>query len=113
MPNIDPKVLKSMMDRMGIKSSEIEAEQVIIKCKDMSIVIDNPNVMSINAQGTTTFQISGSISEKPNALPEISKDDIDFVASQTGINDQEKIRSAIEDADGDLATAIMKLKNSK
>ena len=63
MPNIDPRQLKRMMDSMGIKSSEIKAGRVVIEGAEMDIVIENPQVTQINAQGNVSFQISGDIKE--------------------------------------------------
>ncbi len=112
MPNIDPKAMKKMMDRMGIKSGEIAAERVVIECSDRNIVIMNPSVMSIEMNGNTSFQISGSISEeaKEKEKIEISGEDVDMVKEKTGIDDEERIRAALEATNGDIAEAIIKLK---
>ena len=63
MPNIDPRTMKSMMSKMGIKSEEIEASRVVIETPEKSIVIESPQITRIEMQGTTSFQISGSITE--------------------------------------------------
>ncbi|MGI0141664.1 MAG: nascent polypeptide-associated complex protein [Candidatus Micrarchaeales archaeon] len=111
MPNIDPKALKAMMDKMGIKSNEIPANRVIIEGSDKDIVIENPQVVGIEAQGTLSFQISGDVREQAkNQLVEISEDDIKTVQEQTGIDDTDKIRSALAESNGDIAEAIIKLK---
>ncbi|EQD29545.1 nascent polypeptide-associated complex protein, partial [mine drainage metagenome] len=64
MPNIDPRTLKNMMAKMGIKSSEVEAEKVVISCADRDIIITEPQITMIEAQGTTSFQIAGTITEQ-------------------------------------------------
>ena len=61
--NVDPRQMKKLMKRMGIKSEEIEAEQVIIRCIDREITIDNPSVMKTVVQGQNMFQIQGDVSE--------------------------------------------------
>ena len=64
MPNIDPRTMKNMMAKMGIKSTEIPASKVVIESDGKNIVITNPQVTMIEAQGTTSFQISGDVTEQ-------------------------------------------------
>ncbi|MDE1855855.1 MAG: nascent polypeptide-associated complex protein [Candidatus Micrarchaeota archaeon] len=110
MPNIDPKTLKTMMSRMGIKSNEIPAMRVIIEGADKDIVIENPQVISIEAQGTVSFQVSGDVSEREkNVKIEISDDDVKTVQEQANVS-AEKAREALEASNGDIAEAIMSLK---
>lgn len=110
MPNIDPKQLKNMMDRMGIKSSDIDAERVVIEGKEKNIIIEEPQVTMIEAQGSRTFQISGRISEVEKGEVEINDDDVSMVMEQAGISDKESARKALEESNGNIAEAIMKLK---
>ena len=114
MPNMDPRQLKKMMERMGIRSDEIDAQRVVIETKDADIVIDNPQVIRINAQGSSSFQISGDISEraKEEALPEISEEDVKVVMEQSGLSDEQKARDALLEAKGNIAEAILKLKGA-
>ncbi|MGC8479650.1 MAG: nascent polypeptide-associated complex protein [Candidatus Micrarchaeia archaeon] len=113
MPNMDPRMLKRMMDSMGIKNTSIDAVRVVIECADKDIVIEKPDVSIIEAQGTKTFQISnGEISEKDKSKIEITDDDITLVKEQTGVTDKEKIIAAIESAKGDIAQAILSLKEN-
>ena len=98
------------MKRLGIKQEEIEALEVIIRTADREIIITNPQVSKVNMMGQETFQVSGIIDERPlSSEPEISEDDIKTVAEQTGASDKEAKR-AIEKNNGDLAKAIMDLK---
>ena len=107
---INPKQMEKMMKRMGIKVDEIDAQQVIIKCPDKDIIINNPSVVRTNVQGQDMFQISGKISESvSDASVEINEDDIKMVAEQAKVSD-EKARRALEESNGDIAEAIMKLK---
>lgn len=114
MPNLDPKSIKKMMDRMGIKSNEIEASRVIIEGRDSNLIIENPQVMMIEAQGTKSFQISGNVSEqrKEIAKAEISDDDVKMVREQSGINDDDAARAALEESNGNIAEAILKLRGA-
>ncbi len=114
MPNMDPRALKKMMERMGIRSEEIDALRVTIETRDKNILIDNPQVTLINAQGSSSFQITGDISETEKSdsesLPEISEDDVKVVMEQSGTTDEEKARDALTKSKGNIAEAIMALK---
>lgn len=110
-PNIDPKQLKNMMAKMGIKSSDVPARRVIIEGDEKDIVIENPQVIAIEAQGAVSFQISGSVMEKEKAQNvEITEDDIDTVMTQSGITDRQAALLALRETKGDIAEAILKLK---
>lgn len=110
MPNMDPRMLKGMMAKMGIKSSEIDAQRVVIYCSDKEIVIEQPQITKIEMQGSTSFQVTGSIEEKEREINiEISEDDVKMVMEKTGITDTEEVREAIKAANGDIAQAIMDL----
>jgi nascent polypeptide-associated complex subunit alpha len=110
MPNIDPRTLKSMMAKMGIKSSELNADKVIISCADKDIVITDPQVTMIEAQGTKSFQIAGTITENEKSVSiEISEDDVKMVMESSGAS-EEDARKALEDSNGDIAKAILELK---
>ncbi len=109
-PNLDPKAIKSMMNRMGMKSEDIDAIKVIIECTDKNIVILNPEVMKIEMQGNTSFQISGNVSETGKSVEiEISNDDINLIAEKTGISDRDKIVEELKKNNGDVALTIINL----
>ena len=109
-PGINPRDMAKAMKRLGIKQEEIEALEVIIRTADREIIIANPQVSKVNMMGQETFQVSGIIDERPlSSEPEISEDDIKTVAEQTGASDKEA-KLAIEKNNGDLAKAIMDLK---
>ncbi|MBI2134803.1 nascent polypeptide-associated complex protein [Candidatus Woesearchaeota archaeon] len=109
-PGINPRDMAKAMKRLGIKQEEIEALEVIIRTADKEIVIANPQVSRVNMMGQETFQVSGIIDERPlSSEPEISEDDIKTVMDQTGASEKEA-KHAIEKNDGDLARAIMYLK---
>ena len=107
---MDPKALRNMMNKLGIKSSEINAIKVTIDCEDKTITITNPSIMKIEAQGTESFQISGIVSEEQKGVTaEITDDDMEVVMKRSGIYDKEKAREALEQSNGDIAEAILKL----
>ena len=110
MPNIDPRQMKRLMDSMGIKSTQIDAQRVVIEGPEKDIVIEDPQITAIDAQGNRSFQISGTIKEVDKVKVEISEDDIKMVAEQSGTNDEEKAREALEESNGNIAEAILRLK---
>ena len=110
MPNMDPRTMKSMLAKMGIKTSELNASRVVIELPDRDIVIENPQVTEISAQGSVSYQIAGSSkSVEKDVKVEITDEDIDTVAQQTGINDKERVKQALMDSNGDIAAAILAL----
>jgi nascent polypeptide-associated complex subunit alpha len=112
MPNIDPRQMKAMMAKMGIKSTEIPASKVVIESEGKSIIISSPQVTKIEAQGSVSFQISGDVSEQEDkVVMEITADDIDMVSQSTGIADKERIEQALKEENGDIARTILRLKN--
>jgi nascent polypeptide-associated complex subunit alpha len=109
LPGVDPRMMKEAMRRMGIKQTEIEAEEVIIRSGDKQTVITNPSVTKINMQGNISFQISGDVSERSvSSEPEITDEDVDTVATQANVS-KEKAKELLEKNKGDLAKTIMDL----
>src|SRR5271170_7580495 len=111
MPNVDPRQLKRIMDSMGIKSSEVDALRVVIEGKERDIIIENPQVTQIDAQGNRSFQVQGTIKEVDKVKIEIGDDDIKMVMEKAGITDPDKARVALEEANGDIAGALINLKD--
>ena len=109
MGGLDPRMMKQAMKRMGIKQEDLNATQVIVKLPDRQLVFDNPEISKIDMSGSESFQLSGEYHEESldNSV-EISQEDIDTVVEQTGCS-ADDAKTAIEENDGDLAQAIMKL----
>ena len=109
-PGMNPRDLQKAMKRLGMSQQEIDAKEVIIKTSEKEIIIHNPQVSKVNMMGQETFQIIGRVEERSlSSEPDISSDDIKTVMEQTGATEEES-RQAIEDNNGDLAKAIMGLK---
>ena len=107
---MNPREMQKAMRRLGIKQEEIDANEVIIRTNDKEIVINNPQVSKVNMMGQETFQIIGHPEERQiSSEPEINEDDIKTVMEQTGAT-EEKAKDAIAKNEGDLAKAIMELK---
>lgn len=108
---MNPRKMQQMMKQLGIQQVDIPATEVIIKTKDKNIIITNPSVAKVNMMGQENFQISGEVHEEAvSSVPDISEDDIRTVMEQTGAN-KLAAKKAIEDAQGDLAEAILNLKS--
>ena len=100
--------MREAMKRFGIKQKEIRATQVVIKTPEKNIVINEPQVFKVDMVGQETFQISGKIKEE-SLEPEINEEDIKTVMQQANV-DEEKAKEAIINSKGDLAAAILSLK---
>ena len=108
MMGINPRDMQRMMKKLGMKQENIEAEEVIIKTKDNNIIIRNPDVVKVNMAGQESFQISGDISIEEKKQ-EINEEDINIIIEQTGKTREEAI-NALKETKGDIAEAIIKLK---
>ena len=102
-PGINQKQIEKVMRQMGVKQENINADEVIIKSSDKSIIIKNPHVVKVNMQGNESFQISGDVMEG------YSEDDIKIVMEQ-GKCSREKAVKSLEENNGNLAEAILRLK---
>ena len=102
---------RRMMKQMGMKMDEMsDIERVILQGSKREIVIEGPAVTSINVQGQKMYQVAGG-TETETALEkglEIPEEDVLLVAQQTGAS-MERAKTALEDAEGDLARAILML----
>lgn len=104
---INPKQMKKMMKQMGIEMEELDAEEVIIRTSTEELVFRNPNVSKISARGVETFQIMGEY-ETTKRVPQISEEDVKLIMEQANV-DEETARKALEETNGDIAEALMKL----
>lgn len=107
-PGMDPRKMQKMMKQMGIDSKEIAASRVIIETEKGSYVVENPEVVQITMQGKKSFQISGNVSFSEQA----SGDDLKLIIEQTGCS-SETAEKALKENNGDLASAIMSIKENQ
>jgi len=105
-----------MMQKMGMKVDEVaDVDQVIIKTALKDIVIEEPSVTLVTIQGQAMYQIAGGrVSEAtPQAVPTaVGEEDAQLVAQQTG-RPLEDAKKALLEAGGDLAKAILILKDQR
>ena len=110
-PGMNPREMQKAMKRMGIKQEEIDAQVVIIKTADKDLIIKNPQVSKVNMMGQESFQISGEIEEvEKEEDAKVNEDDVATVIEQTGCSREEAVE-ALEQCNGNLAEAILKLQN--
>lgn len=109
-PGMNSRQAKQMMRKMGIQQQELDATQVIIKTKDKEIIINNPQVSKVNMMGQQTYQVVGEAEERSiETKPEINEEDIKTVMEQAGVQ-EDQAKEAIEKHEGNLAAAIIELK---
>ena len=109
MSRVSSRRARRMMKQMGLKMAELgDIERVIMQGPKREIVIEGPAVSHINMQGQSMYQVvGGTVTE--NAVEggvEILEEDVLLVAQQAGVS-MEKAKAALEDAEGDLARAIL------
>jgi nascent polypeptide-associated complex subunit alpha len=122
---LNPRDLKRMFKRMGVKA-DIEdlsdAEQIVIHHADgRRSIIENPQATLIKLGGTGQVMLSATgilrveqpVEEQAQEETiEISEEDVQLVAQQTGVTPEEA-RQALIQANGDLAEAIMNIEQKK
>ncbi len=107
MMGMNPRQMKKLMRQMGIKMEEIEGvTEVVIKMEGKEVVLKNPVVTAITAQGEKSYQIVGE--EEVREVLNIPEEDIQLVMEQAGV-DRETARKALEETKGDIAEAIIRL----
>nr|KXH72686.1 MAG: hypothetical protein AM325_01255 [Candidatus Thorarchaeota archaeon SMTZ1-45] len=125
---LSPKQMARMMKKMGIEQKEIDGvKEVIIRFDDKEWVISNVQLSMIKQAGSESFQVTGTRNERQisgkieskiettsedvvEKKVEIPIEDAALVASQTGV-DIQVAKQALEETDGDLAAAILKLRH--
>ena len=103
---MDPRQLQRMMQQMGIKTEKIDAKRVIIEKEEERLILNNPSVVKMQAQGESSFQIT---CDSVEVKPIIPAEDVDLVMKQASVS-KDTALSALEETNGDVAEAIMKLK---
>lgn len=100
---------RRMMDRMGINMKEMPGvEEVVIITTAKEIHIRDAQVSEINAQGQRIFQVMGDVEEVEKAKKTFSEEDILLVQQQANVS-RDKALVALEESDGEVAKAILRL----
>lgn len=121
--------MRRRMQQQGIDMDQIEATRVIIEGPDKTLIIDQPEVILMKQMGQEIYQVIGDAheaSQGENIINEseqdedlfsqdelktkITENDVMLVASQANVNIEEA-RAVLNDCEGDIAKAILFLKN--
>lgn len=123
--------MRRKMAQQGIDMEPIDATRVIIEGVDKSLVIEQPEVIRMKQAGQEIFQVIGQAEEvSPDAIsiesddtstelefdeesvakPTITENDIMLVATQANV-DKNEAESVLKECNGDIAKAILFLKN--
>jgi len=102
--------MRRMMDKMGLDMNELSnVQEVIIKTDKKEIIISKPAVTEMKAKDNSIFTVTAdNYEERELEVPIYSEEDIQLVSQQAGV-DEEKAKNALEEAEGDLARAILLL----
>jgi nascent polypeptide-associated complex subunit alpha len=94
---------------MGINLKEInDVEEVVIRTRSKDIYIRAASVSEVDAQGNRIFQVMGDIEEVEREKKKFSEEDILLVQQQANVS-REKAEAALEEAEGEVAKAILRL----
>ncbi len=106
--NINPRQMNQMMRRLGISVKNIDnVEKIIIQTDSKEYIFKDAEVTVMDAKGQKTYQITGNPIIRDRA-DDTLKEDIKLVMDQTG-KSEEEAKKALEDSNGDIAEAILKL----
>ena len=93
---------------MGISQEQLPVRRVVFEMDDSNLVIDEPGVMKIKMQGQESYQVTGEAVEEDSSS--FSDEDVKMVMDKTG-KDKEGVVKALEESEGDIAEAIVGLKD--
>ncbi|NHJ20250.1 MAG: Nascent polypeptide-associated complex protein [Candidatus Lokiarchaeota archaeon] len=123
--------MRRRMQQQGIDMEQVNATRVIIESYDKTLVIDQPEVVLMKQMGQEIYQVIGEAEEYPvgevqfgereeeeeeGIIEEsetktiITENDIMLVATQAKVS-KEEANAALIDSEGDIAKAILFLKN--
>jgi len=110
---INPREANRMMQRMGMQVKQVDdVTRVIIESASKRIVIDAPEVAIVTVQGQTVYQVGGGTAREEGLAGVSTQEDAKLVASQAGVSVDEAAK-ALQQSGGDLAQAIIVLKQKK
>ncbi|MFX1393006.1 MAG: nascent polypeptide-associated complex protein [Promethearchaeota archaeon] len=123
--------MRRKMASQGIDMDQIEATRVIIEGPEKTLIIEQPEVVLMKQMGQEIYQVIGSAEEySPDEVtvtdkeelkeleplkeseikPTITENDIMLVAAQGNV-DPKEAEAVLRDCEGDIAKAILLLKN--
>lgn len=126
--------MRRRMQQQGIDMDQIDATRVIIEGPEKTLVIDQPEVILMKQMGQEIYQVIGDaeeyspdevvieqgeievggvveeVVEESDTKATITENDIMLVAAQANV-DKNVAKAALDDCEGDIAKAIIFLKN--
>ncbi len=123
--------MRRKMQSQGIDMDQIEATRVIIEGPEKTLVIEQPEVILMKQAGQEIYQVVGEAeeyaadefnveereyveeveqAEEFDVKPTITENDIMLVASQGNV-DPEEAKTILIECNGDIAKAILLIKN--
>jgi len=106
---IDNRQTRRMMEKMGINQTEIpDVEEVVIRTSTKDIHVKNGSVSEVNFQGNRIFQVMGEVEEVEKEKKSFNDEDVILVQQQANVS-REKAVAALEESDGEVARAILRL----
>lgn len=128
--SLGSRQMRRKMQQQGIEMDQIDAKRVIIEGVEKTLILNQPEVILMKQMGQEIYQIIGEaeeqssveiniedkseISEEADISYEttttITENDIMLVAAQANV-DIEVAKAALEDSEGDIAKAILFLRN--
>ena len=123
--------MRRKMQQQGIDMDQIDATRVIIEGPEKTLVIDQPEVVLMKQAGQEIYQVIGMSEEYESdefnigqndtiddsetlddseMAPTITENDIMLVAAQANV-DPSEAEATLKDCSGDIAKAILFLKN--
>ncbi len=110
---MNPREANRMMQKMGMQLKQLDdVTRVIFETSAKKIVIDNPEVSAVTVQGQTIYQVGGGTVREEVASTSGTEEDVGLVASQASVS-VEEAKNALRQTGGDLAQAIIILKQKK
>jgi len=115
---MDPRTMRRLMGKMGLKIEEVGGVNEVIfrMATGAELVIQSPQVTRMKTGNTDVFQVVGApiqrTSERHGGEAELSPEDVKLVADQVGVS-LDEARNALIESKGDLAQAILNLKVQK
>ncbi|MFW9830932.1 MAG: nascent polypeptide-associated complex protein [Candidatus Thorarchaeota archaeon] len=114
--------MERQMRRMGVDFQQIDdVTEVLIRLPDKEIVLTQPQVLMMQAQGDNVYQIVGQAEERSltvstemeegtpaTPVQTFTEEDVQLVASQANVS-EDAARDALKAAEGNLAKAIIVL----
>lgn len=123
--------MRRKMQQQGIEMDQIDATRVIIEGTEKTLILEQPEVVLMKQAGQEIYQIIGQaeevssddltivsdtkfegepIVEETEFKPTITENDIMLVATQANV-DPKEAETVLKECDGDIAKAILFLKN--